>query len=157
MAASAQERKQTRVVLIGAGRMGQLRAPILYAHPRVSLTHVLDPFESAGRKLSNRYNCEYAASWSDLDKTSVDAVWIATGTSTHEELITQAAALDIYIFCEKPVDDTAAGIQRLFKISSKLCCGFQRRFDKAYVKVKASVASGAIGTPTLVRAFFADQ
>ena len=149
--------KQLRVMLIGAGRMGQLRAPLLYAHPEVHLAYVLDPFESAGRRLSDAFHCEYVATWSEVDASEIDAVWIATGTATHEELITRAAILDIPVFCEKPVHETPDGISSLFSKCSKLCCGFQRRFDKGYVKVKEAVASGVIGKPTLIRAFFADQ
>lgn len=46
-----------QVCLVGTGRMGQLRAPILYANPRAELSYVVDVVEEAAGQLAAVYQC----------------------------------------------------------------------------------------------------
>lgn len=46
-----------QVCLVGTGRMGQLRAPILYANPRAELSYVVDVVEKAAGQLAAVYQC----------------------------------------------------------------------------------------------------
>mmetsp|Transcript_33766 Transcript_33766/g.100751 ORF Transcript_33766/g.100751 Transcript_33766/m.100751 type:complete len:244 (+) Transcript_33766:933-1664(+) len=65
------------------------------------------------------------------------------------------------IFTEKPVDETAEKIRKLFLVCDKagvdLCCGFQRRFDDSYVSAAHAVQGGGIGKPLISSIFFADH
>ena len=45
------------VALVGTGRMGQLRAPMLYANPRANLACVVDVVEAAGARLAAQFHC----------------------------------------------------------------------------------------------------
>uniref|UniRef100_A0A7S3PH51 Gfo/Idh/MocA-like oxidoreductase N-terminal domain-containing protein n=1 Tax=Aplanochytrium stocchinoi TaxID=215587 RepID=A0A7S3PH51_9STRA len=150
-----------RVCVVGAGRMGQLRAKILYGNPRVKLQYVVDVAEDWGRKVAALYEAEYAESFHKVDKSKIDAVVICVGTEFHGQIILQAADNGIAIFCEKPIDGQGKEISRLFAYckekSVPLCCGFQRRFDKSYAKVREQVVAGKIGTPVMARVFFADH
>lgn len=153
--------KVLRTCLIGAGRMGQLRAPILYSHPNVSLQHVVDPAEKFGSPLAAKYEAKFETSLDNIDLSNVDAMVISTGTHNHAEVITKAAEAKLPIFVEKPVHSEPDEIRRLFQIceshSVPLCCGFQRRFDSSYVAVRNAIADGRIGDPTMVRVMFADH
>ena len=40
---------------MGAGRMGQIRAKIIYGNPRMKLVMVVDAYEEAGSKLAALY------------------------------------------------------------------------------------------------------
>ena len=86
---------------------------------------------------------------------------VSSPTFTHEEVIRQAGNHGVHVFTEKPVDETAEKIIKLFEISEsagiQLCCGFQRRFDLSYVSVANAVRSGKIGTPVTANIFFADH
>lgn len=86
---------------------------------------------------------------------------VCSPTFTHEDVISQAAQNGIDVFTEKPVDETANKIIKLFQIAEaaniELCCGFQRRFDASYVAAAHAVKSGAIGTPITANIFFADH
>ena len=86
---------------------------------------------------------------------------MASPTFTHEEVISTAAANGISVFTEKPVDETADKINKLFDIARNsnidLCCGFQRRFDASYVAASTAVHTGQVGNPVSANIFFADH
>jgi myo-inositol 2-dehydrogenase/D-chiro-inositol 1-dehydrogenase len=92
---------------------------------------------------------------------SIDGVVVSSPTYTHESIIKQSAAHGISIFTEKPVDETADKIQRLFEVAAasgiQLCCGFQRRFDASYVAAAHAIQSGQVGFPLMANMFFADH
>ena len=92
----------------------------------------------------------------------LDGIIISTPTSTHGELIRQAADAKISVFCEKPIDERADQIKDLFAYANArgihLCCGFQRRFDPSYIAAQqAIVQQGQIGQPIAAHIFFADH
>lgn len=91
----------------------------------------------------------------------LDGIILSTPTFTHQEIIRQAADANISVFTEKPVDENAERIQKLFAYTQaagiQLCCGFQRRFDPSYVAAKNAVQNGEIGTPVTANIFFADH
>mmetsp|Transcript_15162 Transcript_15162/g.29812 ORF Transcript_15162/g.29812 Transcript_15162/m.29812 type:complete len:328 (+) Transcript_15162:44-1027(+) len=150
-----------RVALIGAGRMGQLRAPILFANPKVSIGAVVDPLEVPGKALAEKFRTIWSSSFDSLDTSLLDAVVISTGTFNHKEMIKVAAEAKLAVFCEKPIHEDPDVIRELFAVCRDhgvpLCCGFQRRFDTSYRALRDAVADGVIGVPTLVRVMFADH
>mmetsp|Transcript_9277 Transcript_9277/g.10581 ORF Transcript_9277/g.10581 Transcript_9277/m.10581 type:complete len:338 (+) Transcript_9277:235-1248(+) len=149
-----------RVCLVGTGRMGSTRAKILYANPRVLLAYVVDA-NKEGEKLAELYGAKYTTNIADINPSDINALVICTGTLAHSSYIAYAAENGLHVFCEKPIDATPGRIESLFQLCKvkgvKLCCGFQRRFDKTYVAAKEAIESGQIGTPTFVRVFFADH
>mmetsp|Transcript_5101 Transcript_5101/g.6034 ORF Transcript_5101/g.6034 Transcript_5101/m.6034 type:complete len:364 (-) Transcript_5101:301-1392(-) len=149
-----------KVCLFGAGRMGQIRAKNLYSNPRAKIVYVAGGGD-AGKELAKTYGGEHVSSFYEVDTSSINAVIICTGTSSHEELITAAANAGLAVFCEKPVDAEPEVIEKLFNLCASknvpLCCSFQRRFDNTYVSAQKSIAAGDIGTPTFARVFFADH
>ena len=159
-----EEMKLVNICLVGAGRMGRIRAPLLYSNPTASFS-VVDLSEKLGNALAKKYHSRYYKSLKDAFKVETDctAVWISTPTFTHEKVIVETLKNDNikYIFTEKPVGENAEKIIHLFNLCNeknvKLCCGFQRRFDKSYVDLKRAVQMGKIGDVQMVRVFFADH
>jgi myo-inositol 2-dehydrogenase/D-chiro-inositol 1-dehydrogenase len=95
--------------------------------------------------------------------TPLDGIIISTPTPTHAPLINTAAANNISIFTEKPVDETSLQIQHTFNVvrnsnsNVALCCGFQRRFDPSYLALHDAIKNGAVGTPLSSSIFFGDH
>jgi predicted dehydrogenase len=95
------------------------------------------------------------ASHSDLlqDK-DVEAVVIITSTSTHKQVIMDAAACGKAIFCEKPMSLSLAGAYEALHAVEKagvfFQMAFQRRFDAGYMAAKKKVDDGVIGTPVVM-------
>ena len=151
------------VALVGAGRMGDLRAPILYANPRIDFLCVVEFDAVKGEQLAKKFNCKYYKSITEAKNEIpvLNAIVLCTPTFTHTGAIQEAATLGLHIFTEKPIAEDAKEIQENYKVCRKynvtLCCGFQRRFDKSYVALRNTVVSGKIGTPKMIHVFFADH
>ena len=89
-----------------------------------------------------------------LANPAIDAVLICSPTGTHAELIVKAAQAGKHIFCEKPIAFDLAKIDcALAAVKAagvQLQIGFNRRFDPNFARVRQAVASGEIGTPSLM-------
>jgi len=155
-----------RVALIGSGRMGQIRASLMYANPRFDLCGIIDNNIDAATSLASKYKTNTFESLTGAldhfkNNGNIDGIVLATPTFTHDALIREAADHGLAIFTEKPVDETADKITDLFihckKRQIELCCGFQRRFDDSYLSTAQAVKEGKIGTPISANIFFADH
>lgn len=165
----ASVRRRVRVLLVGTGRMGAIRAKILYANPKFDFLGVCDINLSAAKKLADVYSAQAFGSLSEAIQYygatgvggGIDGIVVCTPTFTHSPVIREAADCGIHIFTEKPVDETGDKITDLFAYCKshnvELCCGFQRRFDATYKAVSDAVREGKIGKPMSASIFFADH
>lgn len=152
-----------KVALVGAGRMGQLRGGIMARSERFDVTFVVDPWEGAA-KLAAALGAQHVNGLGAAltQSSQVDAVWISTGTSLHRELIVAALGAGKPTFCEKPISGSAAEIAECYTMADRmgvpLVCGFQRRFDRHYLKLLDTVVTKkAIGTVMTVHVVFRDH
>jgi scyllo-inositol 2-dehydrogenase (NAD+) len=143
-----------KIGVIGLGRMGQLYARILAT--QVSGAHlfaVAEVNEQARIRLVDELNVPYtfADAHELIALPELDAVVIATPTSTHHDLVIAAAGSGKAVFCEKPLALTLAENHRVLEAVARaqvpLQVGFMRRFDSGYQKAKALIADGRIGRP----------
>ncbi|MFN8550366.1 MAG: inositol 2-dehydrogenase [Candidatus Obscuribacterales bacterium] len=150
--------KQLRVAVIGAGRIGRVHAQHLTNRiARARLIAIADTHEPSARKLADELNID--AVYSDhkkmFEKEELDAVLICSSTDTHSQIIQDAAAAGLHIFCEKPIDHEVSKIDRALKAVQqagvKLQIGFNRRFDPNFRQVHAVVKAGQIGIPHIIR------
>jgi len=163
--------EQVEVCLVGAGRMGKIRASLLYARPDVHLTTVVDIAEQFGQSLASQYHAQWCPTISEAlrDNQALSAVFVSTPTHTHIPTIraiiqhakVQTNKRPLFVFVEKPVAETTSDISTVFEEAADadvtILCGFQRRFDKSYTTVKDKIAAGVIGDVKCVRVFFADH
>jgi len=142
-----------RLGLFGAGRIGQFHAATIGRKTAgVELGAIVDAIPEAAERLAEATG---AARWGSdpeviLGDPAIDAVVIASPGPTHAGLIQAAAARGKPIFCEKPLSldlaecDVAIAAAREAGVPLQL--GFQRRFDKAYVRARAMIEAGELGT-----------
>jgi len=145
------------VGLIGLGRLGRVYAQNL-AHrvPGARLVAVAD--QKPGLVASIAAEFGVPKSWErheDLLKDrDVDAVVIVTSTSTHKQVVMDAAASRKSIFCEKPMALTLDGAAEMLRATESagvfFQMAFQRRFDAGYLAAKKKIDEGVIGTPLLM-------
>lgn len=138
------------ISVIGCGRIGRVHANTLCSLQSSNLVAVADPFEEYGRKVAKDFSTEYTNNWEDfLTDDRVDGVVIASPTPYHAEQIIKSAEAGKHIFCEKPISNDLAVIDRCLAAVSasgvRLLVGFQRRFDSNFRRVRDAVASGSIG------------
>ncbi|SMP41888.1 inositol 2-dehydrogenase [Anoxynatronum buryatiense] len=151
-------KKEIRVALIGAGRIGKLHGDnILAQFPGVKLAGVASvPMEAAlewtRQKGIERVTEDYRELVNDPE---IDAVLICSSTDTHAEIIIEAAKAGKHIFCEKPIASSVPRIVEALEAANKagvkLQVGFNRRFDPHFAKAQEMVKDGKIGDLHLLR------
>jgi myo-inositol 2-dehydrogenase/D-chiro-inositol 1-dehydrogenase len=133
----------------GAGRIGQIHAANIAAHPATQLAAVVDVDARAAKALADRCNAKVATTKSVLADKTIDAVLIASSTDTHADLVMAAAKAGKAIFCEKPIDLSLAKVDQCLaavrKAKVPMLVGFNRRFDPDFAEVKRRIVEGAIG------------
>lgn len=147
------------VGVIGLGRMGQLYTRLLATRVAgVTLYAIAEIDTSARQRTAAEFNIPHACSEAEelLALPELDAVVIATPTSTHAELVKAAARAGKAIFCEKPlaltIAETRTVLDAVEQARVPLQVGFMRRFDTAYQEAKALIAAGRIGQPVTFKA-----
>jgi scyllo-inositol 2-dehydrogenase (NAD+) len=148
---------QLSVGLIGLGRMGRVYAANL-AHrvPNARLSAVADVNPDVAKAVAADYDIQHC--YSDhhdlINDKEIDAVVVITPTSTHGEIVIEAAKAGKAVFCEKPISlslEEAAQIVEVVKTTGAfLQMGFQRRFDAGFVEAKKKLDAGTIGAPVLL-------
>jgi predicted dehydrogenase len=88
-------------------------------------------------------------------------VVIATPSSTHADIVCDAARAGKPIFCEKPlaltIVETDRAIAAVAAAGVPLQIGFHYHFRPAYVAARESIRAGEIGTPLLYKALQRDE
>lgn len=141
---------QIGIGVIGCGRIGQVHARSISQLNSASLIAVADPFEKFGRMVAKDFSTHWTPDWEDLlTNDDVQGIVIGSPTPFHAEQIIKSAEAGKDIFCEKPISNDLAVIDKCLDAVAangvKLLVGFQRRFDSNFANVREQVASGAIG------------
>lgn len=149
--------------VIGLGRMGQLYARVLATQiSGASLYAVAEVDEQVQAQMVSDLNVPhtFADAYDLIALPELDAVVIATPTSTHHDLVIAAADAGKAIFCEKPLAltraDTRTALEAVARAQVPLQIGFMRRFDAAYQKAKTLIVDGEIGYPVTFKALSRD-
>jgi inositol 2-dehydrogenase len=143
--------------VIGLGRMGRVYAASLAQRvPKARLVAVADLKPGLAESFAREWAVPkwYESHQTLLNDNSVDAVAVVTPTSTHRDVVIQAAGAGKAIFCEKPISLSLAEAREMLQVveSSRvfLQMGFQRRFDAGYLAAKKKIEEGVIGDPVLL-------
>jgi len=150
-------RSRLNLGVIGLGRMGRVYAAALAQRvPNAQLVAVADLKPGIAESFAREFGIrKWLENYQDLLKDrSVDAVAVVTPTSTHREVVIDAARGGKAIFCEKPISISLAEAEEMLQVvdSSRvfLQMGFQRRFDAGYIGAKKKIEEGVIGEPVLL-------
>lgn len=150
--------KKVKIAVIGTGRMGSVHTRnIARLIPEADLVAIcdirLEVAQAAADELDiQRVVRDYRELLADPD---IEAILIATSTDTHAFIMKDVAAAGKHIFCEKPLalelDKIDEALRAVAEAGVKLQIGFNRRFDKSFLRVREIVASGEIGRPCILR------
>jgi scyllo-inositol 2-dehydrogenase (NAD+) len=152
-----------KIGVIGLGRMGRLDARMLAT--QVSGAQLYAVAETGGQTRTQvgdelDVSHTFADALELIALPELDAVVIATPTSTHHDLVIAAANAGKAIFCEKPLALTLAEnyevLEAVARAQVPLQVGFMRRFDAAYQRAKKMIADGQIGSPVTFKALSRD-
>ena len=150
--------EKVNVGVIGLGRLGSLYASYFQTRiPQANLLAVSDVREAFAEAFAKQNNVpKWFKNYKDLlAEKAVDAVVVVTPTSTHKEVVIEAARHGKAIFCEKPLclslDEAEAMSSAIEQTASFFQMGFMRRFDKGYAAAKRKIEDGVIGTPIVFK------
>jgi scyllo-inositol 2-dehydrogenase (NAD+) len=145
------------VGVIGLGRMGSVYARNLAQRvPHARLAAVADHKSDLREQFAAEFEGVriYASHQDLLEDRDVEAVAVVTSTSTHKEVVIDAARRDKAVFCEKPMSLSLADAHEMLRVVENagvfLHIGFQRRFDAGYRAAKQKIDNGVIGTPVVM-------
>jgi len=143
-----------KIGLLGAGRIGNVHASAIAAHPGSELVAISDVNAAAASTLAGRFGAVARSSEAIIADPAIDAVLIATSTDTHSGLIEAATGAGKAVLCEKPVDlsleRALACRTQAAQTGRPVMIGFNRRFDPNFAALKAALERGEIGKTELL-------
>ena len=146
--------------MIGAGLMGADHAKIAAEDmPGARLQVVCDMDGARAAKVAGAYGAETATDpEAVIARTDVDAVIIASPDFTHAPLSLACIRAGKRVLCEKPLSQSS--VECLTVIDAELAVGlrfvqlgFMRRYDEAYVQMKAALDGGRLGRALMMHNF----
>ncbi len=144
--------------VIGLGRLGSAYAR--YFTGRIAgatLVALSDVNESAVATLAADLGVskQYRHYQDLIADAEVEGVVVVSPTSTHKEMVLEAAKHGKAIFCEKPLSISLDAAHEMLSVIEQTGAffqmGFMRRFDKGYLAARRKIAEGGIGTPVVFK------
>jgi len=102
-----------KIGLLGAGRIGNVHAQAIAAHPDCELAAVSDAFEQNAIDLAAKFDSVVRDTSDIIADKAINSVLIATPTDTHSNLIEAATAAGKSVLCEKPIENRYASDGRV--------------------------------------------
>ena len=154
-----------RIAIIGAGRMGRIRAFSAKVHPLCKVMHVCDISADLAISLGNELNCSSSTEWrSVLERGDIDAVVVATPHKFLTEITAEAIKAQKHVFCEKPLaragieaEHLAFSLKELSDVNRSVekkpvaVVGYTLRHHPAVSEARKLFGAGAIGEPLYIR------
>jgi predicted dehydrogenase len=139
-----------RIGLIGVGKMGLSHFAILGAHPRVTVAAMCDPATYVTSALEDHTGVTAFKDYRKMmDASRLDAVLIATPSSTHFEAAATALERGLHVFVEKPLCLDPAQSKKLadLAVARKRAnqVGYHNRFLGTFREAQRLVKAGALG------------
>ncbi len=145
------ERKQLGIAVVGAGRIGSLRARLAADYPAVNFIAVADADPARARDLAQRIGAQFHSgdNLAAISRPEVDAVVVATSEGEHVQPVMQALERGKAVLVEKPIALTLAEADRIVaeaeKRKASLRVGYSRRYKDRYLIAKEQVRQGRVG------------
>jgi glucose-fructose oxidoreductase len=144
-----------RYAVVGLGYIAQIAVLPAFAHAkRNSRLHALVSSDSTKlAELGDQYGVDVRGGYDEYEAClrDVDAVYICTPNSEHEEFAVRAAHAGVHVLCEKPLAVTDAecdGILRACREANvKLMTAYRLHFEPLTLEILDLIRRGEIGEP----------
>ena len=138
------------IALVGAGRMGSLHARNAAANARFRLKAIADHDEQLAGHLASELGSSVTSYADILADPAIEAVIVASSTSSHLENVLAAVNAGKAVFCEKPLsldaDTLASALPEIERSGMPVFVAFNRRFDPHLRELKRQADSGVVGS-----------
>jgi predicted dehydrogenase len=145
------ERKDLGIAVVGAGRIGTLRASLAAAHPAVRFLAVSDLDLSRARTLGEKVKAQVVSdnNLEVISRPEVNAVIVSTSEHEHTLPVLQALELKKPVLVEKPISLLLEGANQIIaavqKTGASLRVGYSQRFKRGYLLAKEQILQGRLG------------
>lgn len=140
-----------KIGLIGCGGIAGTWIKAVEAQPESQITVVFDLDPKAAETRAQEAGASAVTELDALLGADVDIVIICTPTTSHPDLVLQAATAGKHILCEKPMALTLQQCRRMIdgcaSAGVQMAIGHTIRFFGTFRTVRRLVAEGVIGTP----------
>ncbi|MCX7254311.1 MAG: Gfo/Idh/MocA family oxidoreductase [Burkholderiales bacterium] len=145
------QQKQLGIAVIGAGRIGTLRARLAAKHPSVQFLAIADQDISKAKALAETCGADFYSADNDevIARPEVTAVFVSTPEGEHAAPIKKALELGKPVLVEKPLaltlEDADDILATLKATGGKLNVGYSRRFKECYLRAKEQIIHERLG------------
>jgi len=152
--------KRVRFGVIGCGYIAKKAIlPALKKSQYAELVAVASRDKTKAESFSSEFECIAENDYESLlHRKDINAVYIATVPSTHEEIILTAAKNGKHILCEKPLTGSYNSAKKIVDHCKKhkvgIFEGFMYQFHSQHKKVREFINDGHIGKPINFTASF---
>ena len=139
------------VAVVGAGRIGTLRARLAAEHPAVRFLAVSDLEPARARDLAKTAGAQFHSgdNAAVIARPEVNTVIISTSEGAHIEPLLHAIELGKQVLVEKPIALSLPDADRVIRAASKagvdVRVGYSRRYKERYLIAKEQISKGRIG------------
>jgi predicted dehydrogenase len=143
--------KKLGVAIIGAGRIGMLRASMAAAHPAVDFIAISDLDSSRASGLAKKVGAQFFSNdnLEVISRPEVNAVIVSTGEYEHTSPVLQALGVGKPVLVEKPIAMSLKDADRMMNEAKRagvdLHVGYSRRFKRFYLLAKEQILQGRLG------------
>lgn len=148
--------KNITIGMVGVGRIGRMHVANMLAVAEtlkecdLNIEIVLaDAMPGFAEQVGADMGVKAAASVDKLIEDGVDALFIATSTAGHVDVLRKGIAAKLPMFCEKPiasdVPESLNIIREIDAAGATVQVGHQRRFDLGYQEAKRRLDAGDLG------------
>jgi predicted dehydrogenase len=144
--------KELGIAVVGAGRIGTLRARLSAKHPSVGFLAISDLDPARAKALALETNADFHTGnvLEVIERPEVTAVFVSTPEGEHAAPVRRAIELGKKVLVEKPIAltlDDADGILAAIKANDGyLRVGYSRRFKECFLRAKEQMIQGRLGT-----------
>ncbi len=145
------QRKQLGIAVVGAGRIGSLRARLAAEYPAVNFVAVSDADPARARDVAQKIGAQFHSgdNLEVISRAEVNAVIVSTSEGEHVEPVMQALERGKAVLVEKPLALTLAEADGIIAAAEKrkasLRVGYSRRYKDRYLIAKEQVIQGRVG------------
>ncbi len=145
------KRKELGIAVVGAGRIGTLRARLAAKHPSVGFLAIADLDPQKAKALAEQAGADFHSgdNAAVIERPEVNAVFVSTPEGQHSAPVRRALELGKPVLCEKPIALTLRDaddiIDAVKATGGTLRIGYSRRYKECFLRAKEQMIHGRLG------------
>src|SRR5438552_6982974 len=145
------KRTDLGIAVVGAGRIGTLRARLAAKHPAVRFLAISDRDPARARALAQAAGADLHSGSNNevIDHPEVSAVIVSTPEQQHTAPILRALELGKPVLVEKPIGFSLTEADRILNTlratKGDLRVGYSRRYKECFLRAKEQLLHGRLG------------